>query len=1420
MSTHELKLPNKSTRKRRRRVLLGAAACVLLGVVAVVGLCFWGSSASFENLVREKLIARLESSVGGRVEIRSFHWRLLKLEVDAGGIVIHGREAANEAPYAQIAELRVQLSVLGFLSPHIVLRELEVTRPEVHLIVYPDGSTNQPAPRRVAQPGKPLRDTLFDLRAGQVTVEHGLVDFENRAASFDFQNRQAPLDLSAREGALRVAYVPAQGKIPESYRIVAGARDVRLMRGATAHPLTTPVQGTVTATLDLTRTAAHLRSLRVTGRSKDAGERTLNLTGELHDFARPSWQGEAQGELDLRLLESLTGYPNAPEGIARLQLGASGYDGQFRVDGPVHIDGGTYIQPGVTARGVTLDAIVHADPNQLIVRSVVARIAAGGQLKGEVALDHWLPPIPGGTSLEVATAPPVTHFWRRRRVQPVKPAPAPPANQPLPLVINGKVTANLEAVSIDTVMDIVGRGPFERMGLHGQLDGPAIATWTNGDANTLVVSATLRVSPSGQAQPGEAAASGIIDAIYTQRNGGVELRALHLALPASVLDAHGHLGAYPLTSPTAIDVNFQSRNLNDFDRVLRDLGLRREGKAGSAALPISLGGQAAFSGTWTGSLVDPHLAGNLTANNLVVELPANPQDGTGKTHFVRLDSLQATGGYTANRITVDHSELHHDAARLSVAGSLTAAPQEHEAAGVPAFDRNSVLRAHLDASEVRVDEFQPLLGLHLPVTGQLSAQLQTDGPVHALGGSGWIELNQATAWGQPVMKLRAQGKLAEGMLQLSAVSLNDPSGKVSGNGSYDLKTKRFQLEAQGSGIDLAQLRQLQQSGLGTKGKFSFNATASGTIDDPQLTAKGTLTDLILSGEQVGNVDLTARTANHKLLYDLDTHFVSATLTAHGETALQEPYETQMQAQMSQFNIGALLKMAHVQGLSGESSLAGTVHLEGPLRRPEEMRGEALLQTLSLTVVGVHLRSEGSVHATLANEKIVLDPVHVTGEETDLRAHGTIDLKARRQLDLEASGSINLRLAETIDPDVTASGVTTFQVRARGTLDNPGLSGQIEFQDASLALQDLPNSLSQLRGTLVFNQNRLEVQSLTARTGGGALSVSGYLAYQQGIFAALNITGQGVRIRYPEGVSSLADANLQLQGTQNNLLLSGRVLVTRFSVSPDLDVASLVTRTSKVQPVASPDAPSSHVRLDVRIQSSPQLSFQNAFAKLAGDVDLRLSGTLGTPSLLGRISITEGNATLAGTRYDLQRGDISFTNPVRIEPILDMSATARVEDYDITLGMHGPPNKLSVTYRSDPPLSDSDVVALLALGRTENQERLYTQQQEQVANSPVTDALLGGALNATMSNRVQKLFGVGSVKVDPSYLGLLGNSTTRITVEEQLGRNIKLTWATDVDTTAQQLLQAEIAINRHVSLQITRDESYVFSMVIKATRRYR
>lgn len=1434
-------------RKPGRRILWNAAGLAIALAAIVVALYLWSGTRQFQGMVRTRLASQLQSMTGGRVEIGSFQWRLFSLQIDAGNIVIHGDEPAGEAPYARIERLRASFSVLGVFSPRILLRDLEIARPQMHIIFYPDGQTNQPhpAPRRTA--GRSGIQTLFGLQAGHVAVAKGLMDLDNRAASLDFQHRYQPLNFRGDDVSLVMKYVPAAGRNPESYHAELGIADLSLVRAGTLTGKLPPVHALVTAAIDLTRDAAFIRRMRVTAHQRGAHDRTLEIAGQLVHFAEPQWQANLKGELDLRLIDPVFGYPFAPEGLAHLDLTAAGQGGQFRVDGVVHAQNAAYVGTGVVARGIDLTARVHADPTWLRITSIAARLRQGGEIHGDVLLEHWLPP--ASQRVVLVPAPDVQQEQRpslgarlRRRFHlrsaPV-PRPVPPQHStlveavPANIPVEGTVNAQFHDVALDTVLDIVSQPPFQRLGIATLINGSANAVWHKGDVDTLTVDARLAMNASPRPAPGEVPGNGLIDATYTQRDGGVQVRAFDVNLPGSRLQAHGHLGAYPLTSATALTVDFKSTNLGEFDTVLRSLGLQRHGRTGVSALPVALHGQGEFHGTWSGSLTSPRLAGTALATNIEIELP--PMGKSMAPRMVQLDRVEADGAYDAEHIAIVHGQLQHGAAHLSVDGTLAAVPRlqpsrtprsQAQAAAprgdeLPAFDQRSVLRMHAQGSQLDTADLISLAGIDLPVTGKLDAQISVDGPINAIRGSGTAQLNHAVIAGEPVSRVRAQGGFADKTLTFSSFSASAPAGTISGAGAYEIQSGGFQAHATTQGLDLAAIQRLRTAGLDLAGHANLAASVSGTRQDPHLDIRGSVDGLAFRGEPFGNLTLTARTVKRALHYDLGTHLESAALVIHGQTELHDDYATQARLEFSQFDIGSIFRLDNLGAISASSALAGVATVSGPLAHPAELRGDLRIPQMALTIAGVHLQSNGPVHAALANELITLDAVHVTGDQTNLYAQGTFGITGSHPVNFAASGSVNLKLAQTLDPDVTAGGVSTFQVEAHGPLANPALRGTVEFQNGSLALEDIPNGLSQINGRLRFNQNRLEVESLTAMTGGGQLRFAGYLTYQHGVYADLSVTGKSIRIRYPEGVSSLADATLHAQGTPASLLFSGNILITRFSVNPDLDIAALAAQATAVQPVAPPNAPSNHVRLDVRIQSSPQLNFQNAYAKLAGDVDLHLRGTLAMPSLLGRISITEGSAVIAGTRYELQGGDVTFTNPVRIQPNIDLNATARVEDYDITLGLHGTPDKMSVTYRSDPPLPEADVVALLALGRTQSEQGLYTQQQQQsIGSANSTDVLLGGALNATVSSRVQKLFGAGSVKVDPSYLGALGNSTTRITVEEQLGKNVTLTYATNVDTSAQQLLQAEIAVNRHVAVLVTRDESGVFSMVIKAVRRYR
>ena len=63
------------------------------------------------------------------------------------------------------------------------------------------------------------------------------------------------------------------------------------------------------------------------------------------------------------------------------------------------------------------------------------------------------------------------------------------------------------------------------------------------------------------------------------------------------------------------------------------------------------------------------------------------------------------------------------------------------------------------------------------------------------------------------------------------------------------------------------------------------------------------------------------------------------------------------------------------------------------------------------------------------------------------------------------------------------------------------------------------------------------------------------------------------------------------------------------------------------------------------------------------MDISVRGTAAVPSILGKVTLNDGSATFNDTLYQLQRGTIYFNNPIRIDPIVDIDATARVENYN-------------------------------------------------------------------------------------------------------------------------------------------------------------
>ncbi len=1423
------------------------AGLVVLAALVFVTFVWYSKTNDFNRRVGREVVKVLEDATGGRVELGRINFDLLHLAVEADGLIIHGLEGPGEAPYIAVDKILLRVQIFDFftriagseLASHVRLNYLEVDHPQIHLIVDKDGKTNQPVPKHPSTSQTSVTDTLLDLKAQQVVLANGVALVNNRAI---------PFDLAARDLDAEVHYIASDDR----YGMTIDMKDLRTKMAKQAE-----ADSTLRLEVELGRDIAELQQLEFTsGKSSK-----LDATGSFKHFAKPEWQTTVKGTLDLKQLSVLADVDGLNAGSVDLDLNGHNcttspsvaqkhppfwrrsHPNETKVPprplppdpdcvagyllvGTAKVHKASYRNENVRLHDIDGGATLHVTPTELLLTALTGYLPGGGSASGELRIANWLGEVP---SQDVAKSSPTTKAAVTTANTSAKAvgAKAPVEGKitvPQVHTAHAYLTAMVTRIPLRTIMDVTAPENYGDLGFDTSVTGPVKVEWggpAKDVADTVEVDGNLTFAPTGVKRRGalnDVPVTGQTVAHYSGSNETVRIQRISLQMPATNFEASGILGVNEGDPLTDLKVDMTVRDLSEYNQLLTTLDLEGNGKRGTAAIPVVLHGAMQFNGTAKGNIANLDVKGHLQATNAEFALG---------TTDVLMDSVVTDAEYSPNTgVVVASSTIKRGTAVLNLVGKIT--PRKVVSRrGVTTYlwDDGMALDAKAQLANASIIDVLQIAGQQakVPVTGTIALNGHAVGTLRSLSGGGHLSLMNGVAYDEPyesaVADLTVQGK----DIEASNVVLKLHGMQVAGNGGYDMGTDHLHGHLEGHDILLSKLLTVQKAKSELDGTLNFVADANGTVTQPGLKTNLKLTGATYRGQGIGEADFEAHSQGEVVYFSANSTLVGAKLDASGQTRLVGGYDTQAKLTLAGLDIGKPLAMFGPGTMTAQSLINGVATVNGPLKTPKALSGEAEFSQVDVKLQGVELKAAEPLRVGLRNGVATLEQVHITGQDTDMRASGTAELFGGTdpkggKLDVKAVGSVSVTLLHTFDDDIISTGKVEFTVAAGGHVMNPELTGKVQFDKVNIAIDGVPNGLSNMNGTLVFNGDRLQVQSLTATTGGGSLKIGGSIRYRNGVYADLTATGDVVRVRL-YGLSATANANLKLQGSPESALLSGTILMTRFGVGADVDFAAFGSAGGVSAP-PDPNSPANKIRLDVHVTSAPQLDFQNSYAKLAGTVDLQVRGSAAAPSVLGRIEINEGSATFAGTKYQLQRGDIYFTNPVRIDPIIDLDATAQVENYDITIGLHGTSTNLKPTYRSEPPLSESDVFALLALGRTQEEAQLYQERQAQQGTDPTTSALLGGALNATVSNRVEKLFGVGSVKIDPAFVGTLGGSSARITVQQQLSRQITATFATNVNTSAQQLIQVQYDLNHDNSIVVARDESGVFSIVYKLRKRYR
>lgn len=1362
-----MKQPAARPRRWWKYLLIAAGVFV----VALLAGLWYTTTDSFQSYVHRRMVGEIERMTGGRAEIGRFHVVPFKLQVEIRNITIHGTEASTDVPLLHADSVVGQVKVISFLRTQFGFESLTLERPIVHIIVAPDGSsTNIPSVRELPSGSGPSPlEELFAVSIDHLWVRNGELIWADQKIplNFDVENTNVQMDYSF----LRRRY--------ESH--------VSLGKVDTAIQDLRPFSWMTAIDFSLGPGFVDIKSLKW-----NSGRASVEGSGRISDFRDPHVEGSYQAKVELAELGAILRRRGFKEGTAEFKGNGHWSLKEFATSGGLTLRDLGWQDDQVTLKKTTASADYSVSDDQIKLWKLEGKLL-GGTFTGDAEVQNWLHSVPYSPAEKAKKQ-------ELPEIGVLRPSAKKGEKPKLPGVETGVGHLRLRDISVAEAAAAMDTRAHPLDGFHpaGSASGTVESNW-KGSPENAETAFNIDVVPPSRPAARELPVTAHVQGRYRGSNDSLELTQFSLSTPNSKI-----AGAGTLAASSKLHISLSTANLEEWHPLVKALG-------GPTDLPFRVNGSATFSGATGGTFSSPTIAGTLVAEDFEFTVPATSRTPGKPVHW---DSLGATVEFTTRELSVHGGSLRRG--DTSADFDFNASLQKGK------LTENSPFSGQVNLHGVDVASTAALADLDYPISGTADVGLQLSGTRAHPEGYGHIRATNAAAYGEEIERFDADLHFGGAQTTLSNIRLSHQDAEVTGTATF-LPASGFRLDLVGKNFDLSRVRQIHLEELPIDGRGDFTLQASGTLQTPVISAAVHVRDLMLDRELTGDLFLDAATKGRDLVVTGHSQFPKGSLTVDGTVRMQGDYPANITARMDHLDLDALWR-AYLGGqLTGHSSVAGSVTMQGPLRDTRHWRLDGNITDVLVDVEYAKLHNQAPLKFTYADRTLQIPETHLIGEGTDVTGHGTIYYAEGHRLDIEANGQVDLRLLGGIDPNLTAGGQATIHMALGGTVGDPLPQGTIEIKNGTANYAGVPSGLSDLTGKLVFTRDRVQIEQLSGHAGGGTLDFKGEATnYNQQLSFNLTAIGKDVRLRYPPGVSSMATAELHWAGTKSASTVSGDILVTKLAVTPGFDFSSYLERSRQTGAITAANSPLYNVKLDVAVRTAPELQMKTAVARLSGDADLKLRGSIARPSVLGRADILEGDATFNGIKFRLERGDITFANPVAIEPQVNLQATTHVRNYDLDVTVTGTPDRLNVNYRSEPPLPKSDIIALLALGRTsEESEQLQQQSGQNVFNDVASNLIINQAINSTVGNRMQKLFGVSRIKIDPQGLTTETNPTARgpqITIEQEFANNLSLSYSTNVSQSSQQIIQGEYYFNRNLSVQGTRDQNGVVSFDVRIRRR--
>lgn len=552
-------------------------------------------------------------------------------------------------------------------------------------------------------------------------------------------------------------------------------------------------------------------------------------------------------------------------------------------------------------------------------------------------------------------------------------------------------------------------------------------------------------------------------------------------------------------------------------------------------------------------------------------------------------------------------------------------------------------------------------------------------------------------------------------------------------------------------------------------------------------------------------------AQQKANLTLDTTALGAPIQARANIDLDANYDATASVDIPSLELGPVLAAFLPQtpaGLHGRAELHGSLH--GPLKQRNQIEAEVDIPTLNLAYQSLQVGNASPIRATYSGGIISLERCSLKGTGTDVEVQATVPLEAGRNLQATATGNVDLHLIQLLYPTWESSGQVQLDVTGQGTLARPDIHGTGRLVNAVLQPPGAPLGAQNLNAVFALQNGRIDIQSLTGEAGGGTISATGFATFQPSLQFNMKVSLKEVRVRYPAGTRTVLGGTLLLAGTPDSALLNGQVLIDSLSLTRDFDLSTFADQLTESYASAPTTGFLQNVRLNVYVNSTSEMAVANSQLSFQGSAHLLVRGTVADPVILGRTDITEGEIFFNGDRFQIESGVIQFVNPVETEPLVNLHVTTVINQFNITMNIEGPIDRLHTSYTSDPPVAPLDIINLLATGQT-------TQSGNASPTTP--ESVLAGQLASQFSGRLQKLAGISSLTIDPQIGTGQGNGTARVAIQQRVTKDLFFSLTTGLTNSTDEIVEVQYQVTPRFAVSTMRDQNGIYTVQIKMRKHF-